>query len=91
MQKQDVKYDSFEEVDFTNEINERDNQIKDLHDNMKEVNELFNEIHLLVNTQQDSVDNIQIQVEKTSQNIALAIEELNKANDYQQTTSCVII
>ena len=88
MQKQVVRYDSFDEVDL---INDRDEQIKDLHNDMKEVKQLFDDINLLVHSQQDSVDNIQTQVEKTNQNIAKAVEELNKASENQKNDSCVLV
>ena len=62
----------------------RHTAIDHLATDVQQVNELFSDMALLVNTQGENIDNIQINIENSDTNIQKATHQLIKANKYKE-------
>lgn len=71
--------------DVTDEfIRERDEQMGHLERSMQDVNDIYRDLSVMVYTQGDMLDNIEMNISTGANSVAAGTRELNKANTYQR-------
>ena len=69
-------------------VAERSAALQGINKDMRIVNEIFKDLALIVNEQQDDIDNIENLVEASHEHSKAGLEQIQKANEYQQ--GCVL-
>mmetsp|Transcript_10236 Transcript_10236/g.18392 ORF Transcript_10236/g.18392 Transcript_10236/m.18392 type:complete len:119 (-) Transcript_10236:287-643(-) len=70
-------------------MQEREEEIKNIHKGMHQVNEIYKDLAHLVDEQQEGVDQIETQMENAKENTATGLKHIEKANESSQS-QCII-
>ena len=65
-------------------IRERDEQMEHLERSMQDVNDIYRDLSVMVHTQGDMLDNIEMNITTSAASVSSATRELGKADKYQR-------
>lgn len=62
-------------------LQEREEEIREIHQNVTKVNEIFKDLADLVNDQQEEIDNVEKMIEKSHSHARSGLDQVEKANE----------
>ena len=73
-------------------MREREEEIRNINRGMHQVNEIYKDLAHIVGSQQEQVDNIEVQMEESRANAEAGLEQVEKANENfgSAAAQCVI-
>lgn len=69
-------------------VREREDEIREIHQNVTKVNEIFKDLAEIVNDQQEDINTVEAMIEKSHAHARSGLDQVEKANEHQQ--GCVV-